>query len=72
MLVHDWPRLHRNDGFLGRWAEAQGTMWSLGVVVFPPLFNQDLRLPQAVEDLAVQQFISKVGVEAFAVFIFPR
>ena len=70
--MHDWPGFHRDDGFRGWWAVAQGTMWSFCIVVLPPLFNQNLRFSQAVEDLPVQQFIPEAGVEALAVSIFPR
>ncbi len=42
MLLHDWPGFHRDDGFAGRWAVAQSTVWSFGVVVFPPAFDYDL------------------------------
>ena len=53
MLVHDRPGCHRNDGFRGWQAVAQSTVRSLGVVVFPPVFDDDLRLFQGVEDFAV-------------------
>ncbi len=53
MLVHDRPGVHGNDGFRGWWAVAQGTVRSLRVVVFPPFFDDDLRLFQGVEDFAV-------------------
>ncbi len=71
MLVDDWPGFHRDDGFRGWWAVAQGTMWSFCIVVLPPLFNQNLRFSQAVEDLPVQQFIPEAGVEALAVSVLP-
>ena len=53
MLVHDRPGCHRDDGFRSRWAVAQNTVWSLRVVVFSPFFDDDLRLFQVVEDLAI-------------------
>ena len=53
MLVHDRPGCHRNDGFRGWRAVAQSTVRPLGVVVFPPFFDNDLRLFEAVEDFAV-------------------
>jgi hypothetical protein len=53
MLVHDRPLVHRDDGFGSRWALAQCTMWSLGVVVFPPLFDYDLSFFQSVKDFSV-------------------
>jgi len=71
MLVHDRSLVHRDDGFRSRRAIAQCTVWSLGVVVFPPLFDDDLRLFEGVKDFAVQQFIPQSGVEAFAVAVFP-
>jgi len=40
---------------------------SLGVVAAPPFFDHDLCLSQAVENLAVQQFVAHSAVEAFAV-----
>src|SRR6187455_3297124 len=47
-------------------------MWSLGVVVAPPCFDDDLCLGEAVEDLAVEQFVAKLRVEALAVAVLPR
>jgi len=35
------------------------------------LFDQDLRLAKAVEDLAIEQFIAEAGIEAFAIAILP-
>jgi len=49
--------VHLDDGLGGWWAIAQCTVGSLGVVVFPPFFDDDLGFTQAVEDLAVEQFI---------------
>ena len=46
-------------------------MWSLGVVMVPPSFNDDLGLTQRVEDFAVQQFIPHSPVETFAVSVLP-
>ena len=63
MLAHSRAGFHRDDDFRGRRAIAQGTVWSLGIVVFPLLFNQDLRLPQALEELTVQQLVAEPGIE---------
>jgi len=49
MLVHGRLLVHRDDGFLRRWAIAQSTMRSLGVVVFCPFFDDDLCLLQEIE-----------------------
>ena len=37
-----------------------------------PLFDQDLRLAEAVEDLPVQNFIAKADVDAFAIAILSK
>src|SRR5208283_1939254 len=41
------------------------------VVVTPPGFDQDLGLGQAEEDLAVEQLIAQLAVEALAVAVLP-
>lgn len=70
--MHGRPLVHRDDGFRSRRAVAQSTVRSLGVIVFSPLFDQDLRLAQAVEDFTVEQLVSETCVEALAVAILPR
>lgn len=40
--------------------------------MFPPLFNQDVRFLQAVEEFSVQQLIPEAGVEALAISVFLR
>ncbi len=49
----DGPLVHRYDGFRRRWAVTQCTMWSFGIVVFPPAFDDDLGFAKRVEDFAV-------------------
>ena len=44
----------------------------LGVVVAPPCLDDDLCLGEAVEDLAVEEFVAKLRVEALAVAVLPR
>jgi hypothetical protein len=39
------------------------------VVVTSPAFDDDLRFPECVEDLAVQEFVAKPRVEAFDVAV---
>lgn len=46
-------------------------MRALGVVVLAPPLDDDPRFSQAVEDLAVEQLISQLRVEALAIAIFP-
>jgi len=46
-------------------------VWSLGVVVTPPLFDDDLGFFQAVEDLSIQKLIAEPGVEALAIPVLP-
>ncbi len=71
MLVHDRFLVHRDDGFRSRWAVAQSTVWSLRVVVFPPLFDDNLCFFQGVKDLTVKQFVSEAGIEALTVSVLP-
>src|ERR671917_624757 len=47
-------------------------MRAYGIVVAPPVFDHDLRLLERVEDLAFQQFILELAVEALAVPVLPR
>jgi len=47
-------------------------MWSFGVAMVPPSFNDDLSFSQRVKDFAVQQFISHPPVETFAIPVLPR
>lgn len=47
-------------------------MWADRVVVSTPAFDDDLRLLQCVEELAVQQFIPQPRVEAFDEAVLPR
>ena len=46
-------------------------MRALGVVVVAPALDDDLRLVQAVEDLAVQEFVPQLCIEALAVAVLP-
>ena len=55
-LVHDWPLVHRNDGLWRRWAIAQCTMGSFGVVMVPPSFDNNLGVVrQSLTGLKVQR-----------------
>jgi len=46
-------------------------VWPDGIVVPSPGFDHDLCLFQRVEDLTIEQLITKLSVEALAVPIFP-
>ena len=70
--MHDWPLVHRYDGFKCLWTIAQCTVWSLSIVVTSPLFDDDLCFPLGVEALCVRQFISEPAIEAFKISILPR
>lgn len=37
----------------------------------PPLFDQDLRLFEAIEDFAIEQLVAEPGIEALAVAVLP-
>jgi hypothetical protein len=41
------------------------------VVMTPPIFDDDPGLLQGIEDLAIEQFIPKLRVEALAIAILP-
>ena len=43
-----------------------------GVVVMPPLLDEDLGLLEGGEDLAVEQLIAEAGIEAFDIPVLPR
>ena len=71
LLVHHGSLVHEDDA-LGRWRTvSEGTVRPDGVVVSPPLLDDDLSLAERVEDLAIEKFIPEAGIEAFAVSILP-
>ena len=43
-----------------------------GIVFHSPPFDENLRFPEGVENLSIQQFVSKFTVETFTVTVFPR
>src|SRR4051794_33692650 len=79
MLVHDGLGSDGPDGRPGRpWHHlrrgrpvAQGRMRAGGVVVLPPALDYDLGLFERVEDLAIEQLIAKLAVEALAIAVLP-
>lgn len=62
----------RQDGLRGWRDVAERAVRPDGIVVPTPVFDQDLRLLQRVEDLAVEQFIAQLAVEALAVTVLSR
>ena len=72
MLVHGRSLVYWDDGFRGWRAVTQSTVWSNGVVVPAPLFDDDLCLLQGVEDFPIQQFVPEAGIEGLAVPVLPR
>jgi hypothetical protein len=46
-------------------------VWPLGVVVFSPFLDDDLRTLGAVEYLSIEQFIPEAGIKTFAVSVLP-
>ena len=42
-----------------------------GIVVAPPLFDDDSGFFERVEDLSIEKFVAEPGVEAFAIAVFP-
>src|SRR5712672_2988312 len=43
-----------------------------GVVVTPPAFDDDLRFPQRVEDLAIEQLVAQPGIKTLDEPVLPR
>ena len=71
MLVHGRSLGHRDDGFRGWRAVTQSTVWSDGVVMSPPLFDDDLSLFEGIEGLPIQKFVPEAGIEGLAVAVLP-
>jgi hypothetical protein len=46
-------------------------MGSLGTVVLSPLFDHDLRLPEGIEDLPVEQLVPESGIEVLNIAVLP-
>ncbi len=57
-------------GLGGRWEVVQGAVRPESVVFLSPSFDEHLSLPEGVEDLSIQQFVSEFPVEAFTVAVF--
>src|SRR5208337_5584862 len=66
------PRLFRQDGLRCRRPVAQRRVRPLRVVFYPPTLRQNLCLLQRVKDLAVQELIAQLSVEALTVPVLPR
>lgn len=62
----------RPEGCFGcRWLVAQRRVGPHGVVMLSPVFVDDFRLLEHIEDFAVEQFVMELRVEAFAITVFP-
>jgi len=70
--VHDPPLVHLDNGFRGWRAVTQSTAGSDGVVIVPPLFDDDLCLLQGVEDPPIQKFVPEADIEGLAIAVLPR
>lgn len=55
-----------------RWLPPETTVWTDRIVVDPPLFCQNLRFLQRVEQLAVQELRAHFPIERFDIAVFPR
>ena len=71
MLVRDRPFVYWDDGFRGWRAVAQSTGWSDGVVVSPPLFDDDLCISERVKDSLIQKSVPEASIEGLAVSVLP-
>ena len=61
------PRLYRRRGSV-----PQGTVWPHVVILLPPPLGQDSCLQYRIEDLAVQELVPQLPVEALDIAVFPR
>src|SRR5271163_435420 len=59
------------EGCRRGWTIVERGVRPLGVVLRAPLFDDNLRFAQRIEDLAVQTFVAQLAVETFAVAILP-
>src|SRR5690349_70480 len=67
-----WPSSESRQNDLRCWRPiSQRAVWPYGIVVSAPAFDHDLGFPQAVEDLAIQQFVAQARVERFHIPILP-
>jgi hypothetical protein len=56
-----WPRSQRRHEHLRRWwSVAERGVRTRGVGVPPPALDNNLRLPQAVQDLAIQKLVPEL------------
>ena len=61
-----YPQVSAGGGFGRRWLVPERAVGTMSVVVRSPLLDQDRRFFQRIEDLHVQQFVSELAVETFA------
>src|SRR5215204_2363386 len=57
----------RYEYLRSRWSAAQRGMGPDRIVMPSPAFDDDLSLPQGVEDLSIQQLVSEPGVEDLSI-----
>ncbi len=58
---------------LWRWRPvSEGAVWPDSVVVLTPLLDQRLGFLQRVEDLAIEQLVPQLSIEALVVAVLPR
>ena len=63
--------VYLDDGLRDWRAVAQGAVFFEGVVVSPPLFDDDLSLFESIEDLPIEQFVPEAGIEGLAIAVLP-
>ncbi len=67
MLVTNWDFVYWNSVFRVQRALTQGTVRSLGAIVFPPASDDDPGFSERVEAFTVQEPVSEAGVEALSI-----
>lgn len=69
-----WPLVERGWFWCGegrRRSITERGVWTFGVVVDAPLLDDDLCLPETVEDFTIEALIPEFAVEGLAVAVLP-
>jgi hypothetical protein len=74
-LLHVWDSVESGwwrDGDGSWWAAAKGRVRPSRIVRDTPDLGDDLRFPEAVEDIAIEQYVPELTIERFTKAILPR
>src|SRR5512142_1576398 len=72
-LIESGSRVGRLLLLERQWRQvAQARVWTIGVVMLPPLLDDDLRLGACAKPFHAQALVAELAVEAFVAAILPR